>query len=328
MKGVSIIICTYNGRDKISKTLDFLEKIEFEGAWELIIIDNNSVDNTFDFIKNRIQKSIIKIQLLSCNIPGKMNAFWMGIQNAQYDYLLDCDDDNWLCPNYLELGYQILESNQVIGALGGKGIPFSQIELPEWFNRYQLTYAVGAQGEQNGDLGDRGELYGAGTFFRKRVLLYWNELGFSNMLTCRIGNKLASGGDTELCHALIILGYEIWYHEDLQFYHNIEDKKLNLEYLIKLKKGIASSFPLLHAFRIKEFANDKDFSMFLRRENKKNMKGLILSSIAFFLKRDLKNLIFKITYKELLSAYYRNRSQTIEYFNKIKGIKEKHAATV
>ena len=42
----SVIIATYNRADELVKTLESLAKLRSNGPWEVIIVDNNSSDNT------------------------------------------------------------------------------------------------------------------------------------------------------------------------------------------------------------------------------------------------------------------------------------------
>jgi glycosyltransferase involved in cell wall biosynthesis len=46
MNGISIIICTYNGKQKLEETLLAILKLEATFSWELLIVDNASTDDT------------------------------------------------------------------------------------------------------------------------------------------------------------------------------------------------------------------------------------------------------------------------------------------
>ena len=49
---VSIIIVNYNGRILLQKCLESISKIDYNN-YEIIIVDNNSSDDTIDFITKR-----------------------------------------------------------------------------------------------------------------------------------------------------------------------------------------------------------------------------------------------------------------------------------
>ncbi|MCH6236504.1 glycosyltransferase [Cognataquiflexum rubidum] len=323
MKGVSIIICTFNGCSKLQTTLEYISKLIFDGPWELLVIDNNSTDGTFEFLQEQSKKLCFDHTILSCPIPGKMFAFWEGIHHSKYDFILDCDDDNWLEIDYLKIGFSVMEQNPKIGALGGKGQPVSTIDLPNWFQQYFKVYAVGAQGKSIGDLGISGELYGAGTFFRKKPLLEWNFTGLTNFLTCRKGDTLSSGGDTELCEILKLKEYEIWYSDDLKFKHFIAPEKLTIQYLLRLKKGIATSFPILEAYRRQSKKTTLNFHLSLFRLFAITAKSAALSNIVYLVKRNYKNKIFKTTYNTMIFSFIKNYPYTLRVYKELKSIKQK-----
>ena len=76
----------------------------------------------------------------------------MGIENSSFDYMLFCDDDNWLAPNYIQLAHDFMEQNPNIGVLGGNGEAISDMEIPSWFEEIQEGYAVGPQAENTQDV--------------------------------------------------------------------------------------------------------------------------------------------------------------------------------
>ena len=155
--------------------------------------------------------------------------------------VLFCDDDNALSRDYLQLGLSLLKDNPAIGALGGCGIPSFETAKPVWFDTYSHSFAVGPQSTHDGRiLHDPAEVYGAGTFFRKGILLRFFEKGFHATMTDRKGNTLASGGDVEWCYLVQLAGYEIWYDHRLTFIHQMPEGRLRWSYYLRLKAGIAS----------------------------------------------------------------------------------------
>ncbi|NVJ47565.1 MAG: glycosyltransferase family 2 protein [Cytophagia bacterium] len=270
----SIILCTYNGAKKLQTTLDAIIHQDSTYPWELIVIDNNSSDNTFAEAKAILKDSKIDFRVEKFFRPGKMFAFWFGIGLAKYDFILDCDDDNELFKNYLDTGISILQSNPKIGALGGCGILPRQ-ELPEWFDQFSKSYALGPQGYHLKPLPKFGHLYGAGCFYKKSILQDLKKRGFESLLSCRKEEELSSGGDVEFCHAIQLEGYDLMYSDQLKFYHNIDKQRINFEYYLKLKKGISSSFPILHSYRFKEFPKLIDFKKYLFSSFITVLKGVL-----------------------------------------------------
>ena len=270
----SIIICTYNGGIKLQTTLKAIINQETTFPWELIIIDNNSSDNTFSFSESFLKNSGIEYRVERFSKPGKMYAFWYGIELAKYDFVLDCDDDNELFPDFLEEGLKILNTKPKVGALGSLGILPEQ-KVPDWFNFFSKSYALGPQGNHFEPLPKFAHLYGAGCFYRKSILNDLKNKGFGSLLSCRKGEELPSGGDVEFCHAIQLLGYDLMYSETLKFFHHIGSERINFEYYLRLKRGISSSFPILASYNLDTYPAFNDFRKHLINSFFLLVKGII-----------------------------------------------------
>lgn len=240
-KGISVIICCYNSAKLLPQTLKHIAgQIRLEQIkWEVLIIDNNSNDNTVETVKNEISKNnyTFDYRIISELQQGLSHARKAGIQNAQYSYLLFCDDDNWLEQNYLRNAYDIMETNPSIGVLGGKNLATSDVEFPEWFEKVKNNYAVGEQNDKSGDITDRGYVWGAGSVYRREILVAILEKNIHTLLTDRKGTELSSGGDSEMCQWNIILGLKLWYDESLVLHHFITRNRLTKEYYERLILG-------------------------------------------------------------------------------------------
>ncbi len=251
--GISVVVCTYNGISRLEATLQsiFNQKFDVEIAWEVIIIDNASSDGTKEFCIALINKENFtgSFRVLTESKPGLNNARLKGLEESIYNWILFCDDDNHLFENYLEIGFGILSKNESIGVLGGMGLPVFESQKPEWFDQYQHSFAVGKQSHSNGKIASNNpEVYGAGCFFFKPALQKVFNTGFLTIMSDRKGNSLSSGGDVEWCYLIHLLKYEIWFSDELKFYHHMPAARLTWEYYIKLKAGIASGDPLLFPY--------------------------------------------------------------------------------
>jgi len=244
-KGVSVVICTYNGRRLLDETLTHLVKQEFSCPFEIILVDNASTDGTKVYVDTWwTEKGIPQIAFSSYSqpIPGKAYAQNMGYEKAAYEYLLVCDDDNWMAKNYIQDSFDIMESDSMIGALGGWCKAAFEDQEPAWWNNYSSYFAVSVQGKASGDISrKKGCLYGAGMVIRKSHWIQLNDLGFEAQLTCRKGDSLSSGGDTEYSYVLRLMGYKIWFDDRLFFIHYMTQGRMSLEYLSRLRKAMSES---------------------------------------------------------------------------------------
>ncbi len=289
--GISIVICTYNGAERLQPTLEAIFNLttQEDVPWELIIVDNASTDNTSNLAAAFIKKHQFenKSKLVYESKAGCNYARLRGLKEAKYKWLLFCDDDNHLFSDYIEKGWKVLQTNKRIGVLGGEGIPLFEQEKPEWFDQYKSSFAVGRQSSPNGRIMDnKRKLYSAGSFFNREVLMNYYNNGFIAIMEGPKGNELSRGEDTEWCIIIELAGYELWFNDDLKFYHAMSASRMTWPYYLKLKKGIASGTAKISMYDL--FTKNKNpstlrFFLFYF----KNCFYYNLISLQFFLRKKI-----------------------------------------
>jgi glycosyltransferase involved in cell wall biosynthesis len=250
MKGVSVVICTYNGKGRLQPTLEHIigQQVSRNLRWEVIVVDNNSSDGTGQWCTEFLERTAnakVEWRVIQEKVPGLSHARKAGVQGAGYDYVIFCDDDNWLCPGYVEEVHIFLDENKEVGVLGGMGIPVFESKKPDWFDPRQRTYAVGPQGE---DQMGEGVFYGASVAIRKSVLVKLFEDGFESLLSDRKGNDLVSGGDNELFLWYRMAGYKLYNRRSLVFHHFIPNERLSKQYLIRRAEAKGQTEAILSAY--------------------------------------------------------------------------------
>jgi glycosyltransferase involved in cell wall biosynthesis len=283
-EGVSVILCTYNGAERLPQTFAHLasQTVSKKINWEIIIVDNNSTDNTFSEAQE-IWKTLnckVPFYVLHQPTPGKSNALQQGIQFASYNILIICDDDNWLNNNYVSVAYEIMTENKKIGIAGGSSIGYFETKKPEWFDKYEYAFVVGKQMVSSGIANGRKYLVGAGMVIRKEIYDTLEALNHTMFLTCRKGSAVSSGGDSETCMLAIYLGYDLYYDERLIFTHFITSKRLNWSYCVKLiSQGFAE--PQIY-FAMYDYCYQSsikgevaDFENIIRWNRRKLLRGII-----------------------------------------------------
>lgn len=238
--GISVIICCYNSSSRIERTLEYIrnQKIDNSIDFEVIIVNNASTDDTELVCRRYLEKSKLDFSIVNEPNPGLSNARMAGVLTAKYEYLLFCDDDNFLCDTYLKQGYEILNKQQNIIILGGYGEAIFEDNEPSWFSKYALNFACGlVPGAEEGALSYVAETYGAGMFVRKFFFDDLNSISFTSLLTGRKGSSLISGDDSEYYIISKELGYKIAVDNRLTFGHLMPKTRMKLEYLKKLHFG-------------------------------------------------------------------------------------------
>lgn len=250
---ISIIICCYNSEDRIIATLEHILNQQGVDSTkiEVILVDNNSTDNT-NKIANEFWKKCkteITFQIVREDRPGLSFARKKGALSANGEFIIFCDDDNWLDRLYVKTALKSMRMNPQIGVLGGIGYPVLESEKPDWFEKYKLIYAVGPQARKSGDITfSNGYVYGAGCVIRKNALLDLYKIGFENLLRDRKKNTLSSGGDCEICYNIAFYGFKIFYNDQLKFQHFIPSQRLTIDYLKRFRKGQAAAYDIIKSY--------------------------------------------------------------------------------
>lgn len=241
---VSVVICCYNSAKRLPETLRHLleQDVPEEISWEVIVVDNASTDNTSEIARslwpNHAPAPLRVVKELE---PGLCYARMKGIAEAKYEIVSFLDDDNWAVPNWVKLVSETMRDHPEVGACGGRTEAETEIEPPTWFNTYSSGYVIGKQFDRSRDITwSRGWLWGAGLTIRKKA---WDDLtlnGFKPILSGRFGNIITSGEDVEICYALRLVGWHIWYSDELVLKHYISKQRLTTTYLSKLQFGFGT----------------------------------------------------------------------------------------
>jgi glycosyltransferase involved in cell wall biosynthesis len=245
--GVSVVIVTLNGKQRLLPTLEHLanqEDINFD--WEVLLIDNNSTDGTSGFVQDYWNKEgrPCPLRVFQEMKSGTLQARNAGFDMANYRYILFCDDDNSLSSKYVKTAYDYICEDATIAALGGIGIPKFELEItpPDWVNKQIQFLGCGPQGQQTGDTTFyKGCLYTAGAIIDRLWIQRLYASGFEPKLNGRDGKSLVAGEDTELTYALKAIGGKLHYCEDMTFQHVVPANRLTLDYFKRLYKAMGFS---------------------------------------------------------------------------------------
>jgi len=251
-KGISVIICSYNSEHRIKEVLGCLlvQKNTNDFAWEVIMVDNASVDNTIDVARQSWNHPKVPLHILHEPRQGQSYATRTGIKNAVYEIIIMVDDDNYVSPYYVSRAYAIMEKHPEVGIAGGRGIGVFEKEPPAWFENVEQALAIGPQADFEGYVPDtRGYIYGAGSIFRKWIYDYLLSNNFQLMLKGRIGKSLVAGEDSERSKVFRILGYKLWYDPSLEFQHHLPVARLDWKYIRKLYKSFGRAYIYLNLYQ-------------------------------------------------------------------------------
>lgn len=106
---ISIIVPSYNEEKNISRCLDSILNQTFQN-FEVICVDDNSIDSTFKILKEYSQKDS---RIKPFKNPGKgvSSARNFGIENSGADYIGFVDSDDFIQPQMYEFLLRAVEEN-------------------------------------------------------------------------------------------------------------------------------------------------------------------------------------------------------------------------
>ncbi|MCX8064353.1 MAG: glycosyltransferase [Candidatus Hydrogenedentes bacterium] len=119
---VSIIVPTYNDEKRLRNLLQSLDRLEFEDAFEVIVVDDASIDNTsnlsYEWSKNWHPYTFHYLRLKENKGPGiARNA---GLERAEGVYVAFTDSDCRVHPLWLKNLISAIKPEEKIVGCGGK----------------------------------------------------------------------------------------------------------------------------------------------------------------------------------------------------------------
>lgn len=116
---LSIIIVNYNTKELTKQTLNSIFKYKHNLEYEVIVVDNNSSDDSVNMITNELPQVIL---IQNKKNLGFSRANNIGINRSKGRYILLLNSDTIIQEDTLETMVSFMESNYNVGAAGCKVI--------------------------------------------------------------------------------------------------------------------------------------------------------------------------------------------------------------
>lgn len=120
---ISAIIPCYNSQDTIIQSLNSVlyELREYKCEWEVVVVDDGSIDDSQQIISNFVSKLPVgeKIKLIYQGNKGVAAARNAGIKASTGEYIAFNDSDDYWLPGRLEILMHYLKNNGDVVLLGG-----------------------------------------------------------------------------------------------------------------------------------------------------------------------------------------------------------------
>ncbi|HBS85596.1 MAG: hypothetical protein A2W91_14465 [Bacteroidetes bacterium GWF2_38_335] len=232
---LSIVICAYNSARFIENGLNsYLKQTAKPESFELLIVDNNSPDDTAAVCNKFISEHPeICIKYFFEKNQGLSFARNRGIKEAKGAFVSFVDDDAVVNPEYAEKLINAFHHYSEHGALGGIVHPvYPDGKEPDWFSPY--LNGIVARVNLGNEYQDFSKKYPAGCnmAFRKSI---FDVIGYFNTdLTYR-------GDEKFIFRKIHEKRIKVLYAPDVIVYHSIPEKRISREGVIKISRDIGIS---------------------------------------------------------------------------------------
>lgn len=207
-KKLSVIIPTFNGKDKVKNVLASLEKQKYSN-FEVIVVIDGSTDGTYKFLKSR-QWEFSEINIVKQENRGRSGARNSGAELATGDILVFFDDDVVIYDETILGMYADIFEKAGCSTIVGKLEPLFSDKDSE-FEKY-CQYL----NEKWGHTINSGEL--------KTPYITANNFGIRRSFFNKIGgfdNRLNDAEDFDLAVKIFEAGYPIFFDKQLMVYHQL-----------------------------------------------------------------------------------------------------------
>jgi glycosyltransferase involved in cell wall biosynthesis len=228
---ISIVICSYNRAKILAKTLKSFGTLErpVDTKIELLIIDNNSSDETPQLVNQFIQRNS-DVRYIFEPQPGLSHARNRGIKESQGSIVAYVDDDVIFDSAWLIEVVRIFQAYPDASCMGGKIIPQFEVGRPDWAIDEMLVYYGSTSSGDNVKQMLYPEIpFGGNMAFRHNI---FNQINIFNPNLGRKKKNLLSNEECEIFWRINQAGLKVIYNPKALIYHQIPPERTCKDFII------------------------------------------------------------------------------------------------
>jgi glycosyltransferase involved in cell wall biosynthesis len=299
---ISIIIPTHNRANSLSWLLKNIFVLNENINFEIVVVDNNSKDETKDIVKNFSEK----VRYVFEPSTSFTKARYRGAQAAKGDILLYLDDDVIVNSGTLKEVVRIFSKHSKCAVAGGKILPSYEQSPPSWVLDLQKKFNGFSLYDCGNEVKKVDSVPGPIMAISKKVFFEVggfppDTIGVETNSEKKTFKKLYVGpGDYGLCLLCRKAGYEVIYSPAISVYHSVPPFRLTKEFWLSRMIGEGHS-KAVTMMNMEDFKLTRFEAMKNRCSNKKNLfKHFVNAKI-----KRLKGCKEPLLYDEVSYEYYK-----------------------
>jgi len=227
---VSIILCTYDRAQRLAVTLGDLLALEAPAGceWEIVVVDNNSHDDTAAVVKSFVDQYPGRIRYLFEPLQGKSFALNQAVRQTEGESLFFTDDDVRVDRGWMKALLTRFEEHSECIGIGGRLVPVlpeaKPIELDEEEIRRFHSFDFGEKA-----INLKESPFGGNMAYRRDAFLRYGffrtDLGPTGF------DRGGLSEDSEFARRLMDSGESICYEPEAVVHHPVQAERLTVQYL-------------------------------------------------------------------------------------------------
>lgn len=227
---ISVVVCTYNRAGLLTRTIESLFAQKAACAFEVLVIDNNSTDNTAAVVKSLQSKAPFTLRYVAERRQGNAYARNTGVEHAQAPIVAFLDDDVIADENWIQTIKTAFDRDDQLSFAGGKVLPLWDDDPPSWLTHSQWApLALLDYGDDEKEIAGQMPLglLTANIAFKKEVFA---AVGSFSPSVQRVKDRIGSMEDTEFLMRLCRCGRRGRYLPQLITWASIDPERLTKAY--------------------------------------------------------------------------------------------------
>ena len=241
---ISMAVCTYNRcamlKDAVQSLLEQSVLRDPDQIWEIIIVDNNSTDDTPAYLKELSQTNP-DIRCFIETSQGSAYTRSAAFNNARHDIIAYIDDDETADQDWAKEIIRVFAENDNVGCVGGPVLLEEQDKerIPKWFSKdmYSIIGEVHLPVKTTDyvESMDGTGVVGGNMALSRAV----REYGLSFPGVGRSGNLLLCDEDGLMARNISAAGFRVFLAPRAKATHKFLPERATVKHAVRYYKGMA-----------------------------------------------------------------------------------------